>query len=115
MIWPFKKERRHFARRAIRLDVMFGPSPPLTLTTSVDMSAHSLAFRSARPQPIGGELEVQVLLDPKHPETGWFYAKATVVRCEVGVIAVEFTSVSGEDERKIDLFFSRMEDIQPAQ
>jgi hypothetical protein len=29
-------------------------------------------------------------------------------------VAVEFTSVSGEDERKIDLFFSRMEDIQPA-
>ena len=113
MIWPFKKERRHFSRRQIRLDVMYGPSPPLTLTTSVDMSAHSLAFRCSRPQTIGSELEIQVLLDPQHPDSGWFYAKGTVMRCEAGVVAVEFTKVESEDERKIDLFFSRMEDIQP--
>lgn len=115
MIWPFKKqERRKWARRAIRLDVMFGPSPPLTLTTSVDMSEHSLAFRASRAYELGTEFEVQVLFDPKHPESGWFYAKGKVARCAAGIVAVEFTKVSSEDARKLDLFFSRMEDIQPA-
>lgn len=113
MIWPFKKERRKWARRPVRLDVMYGPSHPLTLTTSVDMSAHSLAFRAAKPYDLGTDLEVQVLFDPKHPDSGWFYANAKVARCAAGVVAVEFTRISSEDARKLDLFFTRMENIQP--
>ncbi len=113
MIWPFNKERRQWPRRAVRLDVMYGTAPPLTLTTTVDLSAHGMAFRAAKPYERGTLLEVQVLLNPQHPDTGWFYADGKVARCEGGIVAVEVSRVSAEDARKIDLFFSRMKDINP--
>ena len=103
-----KQERRIWPRREVRLDVMYGTSPPLTLTSSVDMSNHSLAFKSSKAYELGTPLEVQVLVDSAHPDVGWFYAQGRVVRIASGVIAVEFSKLSAHDARKIDAFFTRL-------
>ena len=107
-MWPFKQERRIWPRRAVRLDVMYGTSPPLTLTSSVDMSNHSLAFKSSKAYDLGTPLEIQVLVDSAHPDAGWFYAQGKVARIGSGIVAVEFTKVSAQDARKLDAFFTRL-------
>jgi hypothetical protein len=108
MIWPFNKERRSWPRREVRLDVMYGTTPPLTLTSSVDMSSHSLAFKSSKAYDLGTPLEVQVLVNSAHPDAGWFYAEGKVARIGTGVVAVEFIKISSQDARKLDAFFVRL-------
>jgi len=114
MIWPFKNERRLWSRRPVRLDVMYGAAPPLTLTTSINMSNHSLAFHCTRTYELAAPMEVQVLLDPSHPDTGWFYASGKVARCAEGLVAVEFLKVSSNDADKLDEFFMKMEAAEKA-
>lgn len=101
-------ERRIWPRRAVRLDVMYGTSPPLAPATSVDMSNHSLAFKSSRRFDLGAPLEVHVLIDSAHPDAGWFDATGKVVRIAGDVVAVEFIRVSDHNARKLDAFFMRL-------
>ena len=107
-MWPFNQERRIWPRRPVRLDVMYGTTPPLTLTSSVDMSNHSLAFKSSKAYDLGTPIEVQVLVDSAHPDAGWFYAQGKVARIGSGVVAIEFIKVTDHDARKLDAFFTRL-------
>lgn len=108
MIWPFQQERRIWPRREARLDVMYGSAPPLTLTSSIDISNHGVAFRSSKMFELGTSLAVQVLVDSAQHEDGWFYAKAKVARIASGVVAVEFLKVSGHEAKKLDALFVRL-------
>lgn len=101
-------ELRTWPRRPVRLDVMYGTSPPLTPTSSINMSNHSLAFNSSQGYELGTPLEVQVRVDSAHPDAGWFCARGRVARIATGMVAVEFIQVSADDLRKLDAFFVRL-------
>jgi hypothetical protein len=92
----------------VRLDVLYGTAPPLTPTSSVDLSNHGVAFRSSQVYTVGTPLEVQVLVDSAHREAGWFCAHGKVARCVPGIVAVEFTKFSAQDAGKLDALFMRL-------
>jgi hypothetical protein len=108
MTWTFQQERRIWPRRQARLEVMYGTTPPLTLTSSVDISNRGVAFESPKAYGLGTSLAIQVLVDSARRDEGWFYAQAKVARIENGVVAVEFMKVSAEDARKLDALFRRL-------
>ena len=108
MMSPFQQERRIWPRREARLDVMYGTAPPLTLTSSVDISNHGVAFKSSKTFDLGTSIAIQVLVDSARRDEGWFSAQAKVARIQSGVVAVEFMKVSEQDAKKLDAFFTRL-------